>query len=226
MSKSIKTGFGSQEKTYIDLDKWARKEHYDFFIQFKEPYFSMTANVECTDAYRFAKERKINFYFMYLYISLEVMNRIEEFRLRIEGDEVVCFNRINGGSTVLRDDKTVGFTHLLYEKDFKTFYRLAEEETIRVKKQTGLVVPDMGEGVVYYTSMPWVSFTALKHAVNDPGELSMPRVVFGKYFEDRGKLLMPVALDVHHALMDGYHAGVFYNQFEAALQDPGKFISI
>ncbi|MEM7187664.1 MAG: CatA-like O-acetyltransferase [Bacteroidota bacterium] len=38
-------------KKRIDLDQWHRKEHFNFFSKFDEPFFGVTVNVDCTQTY-------------------------------------------------------------------------------------------------------------------------------------------------------------------------------
>ena len=108
-------------KSYLDLNNWNRKEHYDFFRKFDNPTFSITANIDCTAAYHYAKERNIHFYPLYLYLSLKVINQIEALRYRLEEDNIAVYQTVNGSSTVLRDDHSIGFTYLPYNKDFDHF---------------------------------------------------------------------------------------------------------
>jgi len=35
----------------IDLQSWKRKEHYEFFEQFDEPFFSIVATINCGESY-------------------------------------------------------------------------------------------------------------------------------------------------------------------------------
>ena len=35
-------------------------------------------------------------------------------------------------------------------------------------------------------------------------------VTWGKYYECDGKIIMPVTLQIHHAVADGYHCAKFY----------------
>ena len=37
-------------KHLIDLETWPRREHFVFFSAFEEPFFGLTANVDCTSA--------------------------------------------------------------------------------------------------------------------------------------------------------------------------------
>ena len=45
----------------------------------------------------------------------------------------------------------------------------------------------------------------------------MPRLAFGGVKEKKGKILMPVSINVNHALVDGYHVGQFFKKFQLEL---------
>ncbi|TFG78810.1 MAG: chloramphenicol acetyltransferase, partial [Flavobacteriales bacterium] len=42
-----------------------------------------------------------------------------------------------------------------------------------------------------------------------PGD-SVPRITYGKFFEQDWKLMMPLNIQAHHALVDGHHLGAFF----------------
>jgi len=78
----------------IDLSTWKRREHFEVFKNFDEPLFGITVKVECSAAYKKAKELGYSFSNYYLYLSLKVANEIEEFRYRIEDDKVYCYDSV------------------------------------------------------------------------------------------------------------------------------------
>lgn len=72
-------------KQLVDIDTWERKDHYQFFKQFEEPFFGVCVQVDVTRAYLKAKEQGGSFFLYYLYQSLVAANSIESFRYRITG---------------------------------------------------------------------------------------------------------------------------------------------
>jgi len=96
-------------KQKIDLATWNRKEHFAFFSTFEEPFFGLTTQLDCENAYHKAKSLGIPFSTYYLHKTLIAVNENKAFRLRIEGDEVVEFLEIHGSPTVLRADRHLGF---------------------------------------------------------------------------------------------------------------------
>ena len=73
------------------------------------------------------------------------------------------------------------------------------------------------DDVIWYSVLPWTSFTSFAHARRCPSRESVPRIVFGKRYEEQGRLHMPVSVEVHHALADGLHVGRFFEGFQRRL---------
>jgi chloramphenicol O-acetyltransferase type A len=99
------------------------------------------------------------------------------------------------------------------------FIENSHAETQRVLKKN---VMDAGNqaNVIYTTVIPWVSFTSLRHPVGQSAGSGIPLIAFGKFYEQAARKFMPVSLDVNHALMDGYHAGMFFEKLEAYFTQP------
>ena len=49
---------------------------------------------------------------------------------------------------------------------------------------------------------------------------SVPRIAWGKFFEEGELLTMPLGVQAHHALVDGIHVGKFYAQVQGYLDQP------
>ena len=57
--------------------------------------------------------------------------------------------------------------------------------------------------------VPWLEFTSFNINVFDEGKFLLPIFTMGKFFERDGKRFLPLAIQVHHAVCDGYHMGAF-----------------
>lgn len=201
-------------KSFINIDNWSRKEHFLFFKGFDEPFFGITTDVDCTTAYARAKEDDVSFFLYYLYRSLAAVNTIDEFRYRIEGDQVAAYEVINASPTVPRPDGTFGFSYMSYKSTFEDFYREALKEMERVKNSRSLMPSSNSENVVHYSALPWIRFTSLSHARQYGAADSVPKISFGRVYDQGNKKFMPMAVHVNHALMDGYHVGWYCDIFQ------------
>lgn len=207
-------------KEIIDLDKWERKEHYLFFSQFDDPSFEITSNVDCTKAYLKAKKEKISFFLYYLHCSLRAVNAVKEFRLRIENENVICFDKIHAGPTIARENGTFGFSHLPFFEDFDEFSENSLKIIEEVKKARNLDPSFNHDDVIHYSSIPWLSFTSVSHPrYSYTMKDSVPKISFGKIIEEGTKKLMPVSITANHSLMDGFHIAKHLELFEKYLAE-------
>ncbi|OKS86289.1 chloramphenicol acetyltransferase [Mucilaginibacter polytrichastri] len=203
-------------KHQLDINRWNRKEHYNFFKNFDEPYYGVTVQLDCTKAYEQAKALGVSFYSYYLHKSLIAIHSIENFRYRITGDDVFVYDNVDASATIMRDDHTFGFSHIKYFSDLQEFHNGVVKEIDRVKNTSGLFTTGPSDNVIHFSVLPWVNFTALSHASTKSGE-SCPKISVGKMVEVNGKKEIPFAIHVHHALVDGYHVGLFVDLLQNLL---------
>lgn len=201
-------------KKRIDIETWKRKNQYLFFKQFEEPFYGVCVTIDCTTAYKKAKELNCSFSLYYLHCSLIAVNDIENFRYGIEDGEAYLYDRVDVSTTVDRPDGTFGMSDsIAYHPDFKIFEAAALDEMERVRESNHLS-PVCGNNVVHYSAVPWIDFTSLSHARKFSREDSSPKISFGKMTENEGVRTMPVSIHVHHALVDGSHLGKFIERFQ------------
>lgn len=201
-------------KQEINIAEWKRKDHYEFFTQFEEPFFGVTIKIDCTTAYHYAKAHKQSFFLFYLYRALKTANSIEEFRYRIVDKKVFLFDTVHASPTIDRPDGTFGFSYMDYDADERRFYEHAHRIMEEVRQSSGLNPAVSGENVIHFSAIPWLDFTALSHARSFTFPDSSPKISFGKLTEANGIRTMPVSVHVHHGLMDGYHVGLFADAFQ------------
>ncbi len=205
-------------KQKIDLTTWKRRDHYQFFRQFAQPYWGVTVAVNCTQAYNYCKAYNISFFTYYLYHSLKAANSVEAFRQRIEGEEVVCYNVIGGSITVMRNDDTFGFAYFDFDQDFGAFAAKTQEAIRRSKITNGLKPVPGVDDVIHYSVLQGIPFSSMQHAQPLGVADSIPKIVFGQYQLSGAQLLLPVSVHVHHALCDGVHVKRFFENFSRRME--------
>ena len=204
----------------LDLNKWIRKEHFEFFKNYDQPFFGITAEVDITNAYRKYKSLNTSFFLYYLHKSLVAINELESFRYRItEGGEVAIFDVIRAGATINRPDGTFSFSYLPYHRNYIDFEKDASCIIREIRETKGLPHTDRSQDVAYFSAIPWIKFTSIEHAMNSKVADSVPKIAFGKWEERSDKKYMPVSVHVHHALMDGVHVGQFFEMFQKLLDE-------
>jgi len=204
----------------IDLETWPRREHFMLFNAFDYPHAGLCANVDLTAFYPVVKRRGISFTVATVYVLARAANEIPEFRYRIRGREVVEHEIVHPSTTILTDEDLFSFCTIDYTEDFFLFAARATEQIAYVKGHRTLEDGPGRDDLLFMTAIPWVSFTSVMHPMHLHPADSVPRIAWGKFFEDGEFLKMPLGVQAHHALVDGVHMGMFYARVQDYLHHP------
>ena len=204
-------------KQKIDISSWNRKEHFEFFNTFEEPFFGITTQIDMTIAYEKSKKLQIPFFVYYLHKTIAAINQVENFRYRIEENEVVLYDEIDASATIIREDKTFGFSFMKFHSDIQDFAKIAQIEIERIQITPRLFTREFPENIIHFSAVPWINFTGLTHSRKYTLKDSCPKVSYGKLVEENGKKSMALSVTVHHGLVDGYHIGLFIEALQTEL---------
>ena len=211
---------------YLDLTNWARRDLFEFFRSYDNPYFNVCAKVDITKLVALVRERPgVRISLALHYFSLRVANEIEPFRYRLKDEKVFVYDVVSGGTTVLLPNESFAYAYFEYEPDFEKFLSDMGKAVDDVRNGSGVLKPTMRDDVIYHSTLPWISFTSFAHARKKGRGDSVPRIVFGKFAKEDERVMVPISVEVHHALMDGLHVGRYFNRLEEALAAPEVFLS-
>ena len=196
-------------KRKLNTSEWKRRSHFDFFKNFDNPFFNICSAIEVTELLQYCKNRKVSFFLSNLFITTLTANEIEEFKYRIEDNEVVIYDRIHPSSTIINKDNIFSFCNFEYITSFSDFLNDSEIRIDKCLRVNELNPKDNRSDVIHYTSVPWIELTSVSHARNYNTGDSVPKIVFGKYYEVNNKTMLPISIEVNHALVDGYHVGMY-----------------
>ena len=206
-------------KQLLDIATWNRKEHFEFFSKFEEPFFSITCSIDMTIAYEKAKKSQIPFFTYYLYKSILAINKIENFKYRIEDGNIYIYDKIHASATIMREDKTFGFSFMENLEDLERFKEMVAEEINRIQKTPGLLTREYPTNIIHFSAIPWINFTGLTHARNFAFPDSCPKISFGQLMTIGSQKTMAMTLAAHHGLVDGYHMGLFVEELQKLLNE-------
>ena len=212
-------------KHIIDINTWERKENYEFFLGFQNPTISITSKVECAGAKARAKAAGESFFLHYLYAVLRAVNEIPEFRFRIDAEgRVVYFDHVDMLTPIKVKENGRFFTiRLPWNTDFQTFYTTAKAiindidpngNPYDMEKVGGKDLLD----VILLSATPDLYFTSLTCTQEHRHGSNYPLMNAGKAILKEGKLVMPIAMTIHHGFIDGHHLSLFYKKVEEFLK--------
>ncbi|WP_372744791.1 CatA-like O-acetyltransferase [Lutibacter sp.] len=190
----------------FSVENWKRKEQFEFFKDYEDPFFNITVNLEVTKLYNFCKKNKLSFSLACIYVALKSINEIPEFKLRINNNKVYIFDEVNIGSTVLNEDNTFSFCNFPIKPTIFEFDTSGEKVMEAHKKGVTLGAQENELGIIHCSTLPWFTFTSVKHArKGDEKNKGIPKIVFGGLFTENDQRKIPFSVEVHHALLDGFH---------------------
>ena len=205
---------------FVDVENWNRKTTFEFFKDYEDPFFNMTAHLDATKLYHFCKEKNLSFSLANLFYSMQTANEIKEFRFRLKNEQVVEFETIHATQTILHDDETFSFCYFENKESVFEFNEAGKIALEKYKKLKTFDVENDRIDLIYFSVIPWISFTSFKHATRFDNRHTIPRMVFGKMFEDGKKRKLPHSVEVHHALCDGVHVGKYFNILQEKFDNP------
>lgn len=203
----------------IDLAAWPRRNHFEFFIHFDYPQFNLCANVEITRLLNLCKENSLPFSITWIYALTRIANEIPEFRWRIRGDKVVEHEVVHPSCSILLENDLFAFCTIPYHADYSEFCEEAKSRIAWVKSHPSLTDEPGQDDLLFLSALPWVSFTGVTHPISLHPVDSIPRITWGKFFPDQDRMLIPLSIQVHHALMDGVHVGRYFQGLTDYIQN-------
>ena len=202
----------------LDVNTWKRKQQYDHFKDFHDPYFAVTIPFMVGEAYKSSKANGTSFFARYLHDCMKAINAIENLKLRVLNNEVVYYDVIHASATLMRADHTFAWSYIPFSESLDSFVQNLNEEKERVRNSNDFYPPEDNLDCIHCSAMPWFNFIGHKEAASGQFD-SVPKLAFGKTYSSEGQLMMNLAIHVNHALADGYDVGLFAEAFQYNLNN-------
>ncbi|TYT75485.1 hypothetical protein FIM25_05245 [Desulfobotulus mexicanus] len=208
----------------IDLATYKRRGMFAAFKDRDIPFFSTSSHIDISNLKKIIDDQRCGFFLSISFLITKAVNLVPELRHRVINGELFEFQRIDPGFTVLLEDETFSFCDSRYFEAFEEYRRYSEIKIQEVKE-----CPDQSTGekhhMFFITSLPWFSFTSIVHP-HDRLYGYIPVVSIGKYFQEGERLLLPVGIQVNHALVDGIHVGKFYQHLSDMCECSELWLSV
>ena len=210
-------------RKFIDMTRYPRLDHFRHFIAMQQPCVSITSQVDITGWLSRLKVSGCPFFLSFQYAVVRAANRIPEFRQRIVDEEIVEYDYCNPSYIVSLPDDTYRYCNVNVNQPFAQYL-----EESRVKQDAALHSEHLEEeegdvlGLLFISCVPWFNYTEAMMPYPG-GSFSNPSFCWGGYktekylaLEDgrvteKVKTSIPVTLFFNHALIDGIHAGRFFD---------------
>ena len=198
----------------IDLARWGRREHYLHYMNAVVCSYSLTTELDVTPL----SGRRL--YPALLWLLTATVNELPAFRTSLMDGEPVVFSDMHPSYTVFhRQTETFSVLWTEFDRDYTVFEKAYEADAARYGDSTRFCPkPDCPPNTFDVSMLPWTSFTSFHLQVAGAGRHLLPIFTMGRAEEKDGVRTLPLAIQVHHAVCDGYHIGRFLTLLREKLQ--------
>ena len=199
--------------TIINRDTWDRKEYFEHYFSEIPCTYSMTVKLDITKI----KNSNQKIYPTMLYLITKVVNNHSEFRttININGqlgifDEMLpCYTIFN------KDTETFSNIWTEYSNDYNVFYKSYKKDIELFGSVKRMIAkPEIPVNSFTVSMIPWTSFDGFNLNLQKGYNYLLPIFTIGKYYEENEKYIIPLAIQVHHAVCDGFHICRFVNELQ------------
>ena len=199
--------------TVIDFEKWNRKELFTLYTTSLKVSMNLTVELDVAKIVNFSKSNGYKFYPCMIWAVSSVVNAGDEFKYAFKDGKLIKWNYVSPSYTDFNNEtKTFSKFVSEFSPDFKTFYNTVENDRKKYKNLVGFA-KNQPENVFDVTCIPWVNNKNFTMHVETEMRF-FPIVSWGKFIKKGKKYVMPVTLDLNHAVGDGYNASIFFKNLQ------------
>ena len=183
-----------QNYTKVNLDEWNRGKLFKNYIDNMRIVMSLTADIDVTKLIEFTKNSGLKFYPSMIWV---VSNSWDK-----DGN-LIKWNFISPSYTDFHKEDE-NFTKLVtvFSDDLFEFHNrfMVDKEQNKYKRA---FVENQPSNFFDVSCLPWIRYKHFDVHVFDEGIFLAPVMEQGKY-------LMPLTMNIHHAVADGFHLSRFF----------------
>ena len=197
----------------IDFETWERKDFYKHFINDVVCTYSTTVNLDITNL------KNVRLYPTIIWLLTNVVNQMPEFRTAITKEGVGIYDEMHPAYTIFnKENKNFSGIWTEFNLDYKVFLDAYELDIAKYAPSKEYAPkPNRPDNSFDISMIPWFTFTSFNLNIFGDGKYLLPIFTLGKYFDDNGKRLIPLSIQVHHAVCDGYHIGKFVETLQSLI---------
>lgn len=206
--------------TIIDLDKWNRGKLFNFYIDKMRMVMSLTVDIDVTNLKKYATKNNISFYSLMLWVVSKVINSHDEFKYSFDNEgNLIKWDFVSPSYTDFHSEDEC-FIKMVSEYSDDLFEFCSRVKTDREKyKNERNILNNQPLNFFDVSCLSWVKYKHFDIHVFDEGKFLAPVVTWGKYELENERLIMPLTMNIHHAVADGFHLSRFFNEVQELINN-------
>ncbi|PHV70783.1 type A chloramphenicol O-acetyltransferase [Sporanaerobium hydrogeniformans] len=201
----------------IDRSTWKREEYFNHYLSDVPCTYSMTVRLDITEL----REKRVSLYPTMLYLIACVVNRHEEFRTALDDNgEVGVYDYLSPCYTVFhKESETFSNLWTTYSPNYKQFCANYENDIQEYGSINRMIAkPNAPKNTFSVSMIPWSSFEGFNLNLQKGYSYLLPIFTMGKFETVNDRCLLPLAVQVHHAVCDGFHLSRFFNELQEMIE--------
>ena len=197
----------------ININNWNRKEYFEHYFSNIPCTYSMTIKLDIT---KIKLENK-KLYPTMLYYITNIVNKHDEFKTAFnENGELGIYDEMIPCYTIFhKDTKTFSNIWTKYTPNINDFYDEYENDLKQYGNKKELnAKPNIPSNIFNVSMIPWTTFESFNLNLQKDYTYLSPIFTLGKYYKEDDKFLIPLSIQVHHAICDGFHVCQFLNELQ------------
>lgn len=207
----------------VELNEWKRGDLFKYYIDNMRIVMSLTVDIDVAPLLKYTKKYNLKFYPAMIWIVSTIINTHDEFKYGWDdNDNLIKWDYISPSYTDFHKENE-SFIKLVtkYSDNLFEFHQnyLADHE--KYKDTHGFIDHQLSN---YFdvSCLPWVKYKHFDLHVFDEGKFLAPVVTWGKYEAENSKIILPLTMNIHHAVADGFHISRFFNEVQELINSINK----
>lgn len=201
----------------INRSTWKREEYFNHYLSNIPCTYSMTVKLDITQLHH----QKLKLYPTLLYLITTIVNRHEEFRTALnDKGEVGIYKTLSPCYTIFhKETETFSNIWTPYNESYTTFFTDYKKDIQEYGSIEHLIAkPNIPENTFPVSMIPWCNFDAFNLNLQKGYQYLLPIFTIGKYESINGRFILPLSIQVHHAVCDGFHLSRFIHELQQAIE--------
>ncbi len=202
----------------IDMLKFDRADYFSYFMSVGTT-IEFTAKVDVTKMLDRCKKDKLNFQAVMLYQLYKVVNTLENFKLDVLEDKLIKWDKIVPTFSSMNKNSKLFFTLYADMLENCVDYNKQYQKTVENYADSTTIVPqgNLPENVFNVSCIPWLHFEHFSSNSKAIENKVIKMITFGKYEQIDGCFILPLTIQISHAIADGYHVALFFEKLQEEL---------
>jgi chloramphenicol O-acetyltransferase type A len=194
------------DKTYkvIDLNNWARKSEYDYFMASGCSY-NISFCIDISKVRQLAHKYELSLYLLLVAITSKAVNEISEFHYSYVGTSLVNYRILHPVFYDRTRSNNVKCLSCEYNEDIIGLAISMDKIRKEYNNDENYIPVPLPDNCVIISMVPWQEINSVSFSLQYVYNYLLPIITFFKYKITDEKVIIPVSIVCNHRVIDGSH---------------------